>query len=260
VFVSFQLANAWGWRNVSVWAVLIGSLVAIVIWGWHQSRQADPLINVHSLGRRPILLANLSISLLAMGCMQNGQVMSLLLQQPLWTQVGFGLSAGAAGTLLLPLMAITLIGSPWGGSLAGRQGARSVALIGYLLVAAGWIAIALYHQSLSFVVAADVVALFGLSFVQPAAYLTVVDATPADHTSEATGMTFVFVNIFMSIGGQAVFLLLATSTVKSATAAGTYPGPATYLLVFIYVIATALAGLLAAWLLPKAGATARAAA
>jgi len=256
VFVSFQLANEWSWHDANVWAVLVGSLLVLVVWGWHQIRQVDPLIDVRSLCRRPILLANVSISLLAMGCMQNGQVMSLLLQQPLWTHVGFGLSAGAAGALLLPLMGITLIGSPWGGSLAGRLGARSVALIGCLLIVAGWSAIALYHQSLSLVVAADVVALFGLSFVQPAVYLSVVEATPAERTSEATGMTFVFVNAFLSIGGQAVFLLLATSTVKSATAAGTYPSPAAYLLVFTYLIATATTGFLVAWLLPKPAAAA----
>jgi MFS family permease len=251
IFIAFRQAAAWGWQDARVWGLLAGSLLVLAGWSWHQSRQATPLLNVRSLGSRQVLFANLAVGLLAMGCMQNGQVMSLLLQQPVTTGVGFGLSATLAGLILLPLNSIALVGSPLAGRLSGRFGPRAVALVGSVLIVAGWSAIAARHGSFAGVLAANVLALFGLSVLQTAAYVAVVQATPPERTSEAMGITYVFLNVFIAIGGQAVFLLLATSTVHIAGATGTYPSEGAFTLAFVFVVATGIAGILVAWLLPR---------
>jgi MFS family permease len=252
IFASFQLAKGWGWSDPGAWGLLGLSVLTLIVWGRHQSRQANPLIDVRSLGHRPVLLANLIVGVLAVGCMQNGQVIALLLQQPEWTHIGFGMSATASGVLMLPLYAITLIGNPLGGSLTARNGARIVALIGFALITLGWAAIALFHQSLAFVVIADMGAVCGYGMAQSAAYITVVEATPADRTSEATGMTYVFLNTFIAIGAQAVFFLFAISTVKNPVrGAGTYPAESSYALAFLFIIATGLLGMVIACLLPR---------
>jgi MFS family permease len=252
IFASFQFAKGRGWVDLRVWGPLALSVLTLIIWGRHQSRQANPLIDVRSLGHRPVLLANLIVGVLAVGCMQNGQVIALLLQQPEWTHIGFGMSATASGFLMLPLYGITLIGNPLGGSLTGRNGARAVALIGFALITLGWAAIALFHQSLAFVVIADMGAVCGYGMAQSAAYITVVEATPTDRTSEATGMTYVFLNTFIAIGAQVVFSLFATSTVKNpALGAGAFPAESSYALAFAFIIATGLLGMAVACLLPR---------
>jgi hypothetical protein len=108
--------------------------------------------------------------------------------------------------------------------------------------------IALYHQSVALVVAANVVGL-AISPVQSATYIVVVDATAAERTSEAIGWPTCFSTHLHCHRGQVIFLLLATSTVKDpAQGAGTFPSEASYLLAFAFVIAMALIGLLVAWL------------
>ena len=251
IFVSLQLAASWGWSDVRVWALLLASALLLVGWAWYQSREVHPLINVRSLRNREVLFANLSMGLLAMGCMQNGQVMSLLLQQPVATGIGFGLSATLAGLILLPLNSIALVGSPLAGGLAGRHGARTVAVGGFVVIVAGWSAIAAQPQWFAWVLGANVVALFGLSLVQTATYVAIVHATPPERTSEAAGITFVFLNVFIAIGGQSVFLLLATSTVGLAGIRGTFPSAAAFALGFGFIIVTSLAGILVAWLMPR---------
>lgn len=252
IFVCLQYAKSLGWHNGLVWGGIVACLALLLFWGFQQSRQPNPLIDVRSLLQRPVLLANLSIAFLAMGFMQNGQVMSLLFQQPAWTGIGFSLSATLAGALLLPLNSISLIGGPTAGSLTRRLGARPVALTGCTLIIAASSAIALFHRTLPFVIVADLAGLFGLSLVQTSSYITVVQSTPAERTSEATGMTYVFLNTFIAIGGQIIFLLFANQTVsRPALGAGTYPSEAGYGFAFTFLIVTALAGLIVAWLLPQ---------
>lgn len=251
IFISFQLANAWGWQDPRPWSVIAGSLLVLLYWGWDQSHRSHPLIDVRSLGRREILLANLSVGLLAMGCMQNGQAMSLFLQQPQWTGTGFGLSAFQAGIVLLAVGSVSLVASPWGGALGNRHGARAVGSAGAALVLIGWMAITLHHPSLWFVLLADVLMMVGLSVLQTVSYNTVVAATPSDRTSEATGMTYVFLNTSIAIGGQIMFLLMATATVHDpAQGTGTFPADAAYFKAFAYISTIALLGLIVASLLP----------
>lgn len=251
VFVTFQLAATWTWHDPRTWAVLVGSLLLLAFWAFDQSRRAQPLIDVRSLGKREILVANLSVGLLAMGCMQNGQAMSLFMQQPVWTGTGLGLSAFEAGALLMAINAVALVASPWGGAMGWRFGARRIGMLGAALVLLGWMAMTLFHASFAFVVAADTVLMLGLAILQPVAYNTVVAATPPDRTSEATGMTYVFLNTFIAIGGQILFLLLATATVHDpAQGIGSFPADAAYTRGFGAIAGIALLGLFIASRLP----------
>jgi MFS family permease len=250
-FVAFQLAATLGWSDGRVWGILCGSIGLLVAWGWHQSRVATPLLNIRSLGHRQVLFANLAIGMLALGGMQHGQILSLLLQQPAATGIGFGLSATVAGLILLPLNAIALVASPLAGSLSGRLGPRTVAIIGSMLGVAGWTATTAQPNWFPWVMTASVVELFGLSMVLTAAYVAIVEATPSERTSEAMGISYVFLNVFIAIGGQSVFLLLATSAVKIPAAAGTFPSAAAFSSALGFVVAVAVVGTWVSWMLPR---------
>ena len=56
-----------------------------------QASQARPLINVRMLAERRVALTNLAMIFLALGAINLGQMLSLLLQQPAWTGIGLGL-------------------------------------------------------------------------------------------------------------------------------------------------------------------------
>lgn len=252
IFAAIQFSRDRGWQDPLTLALLVASPLLLAAWARQQSRAAEPLIDVRSLASRPVLVANLCIGLLAMGAFQQGQMMSLLFQQPRWTGVGFELSATTAGLIMLLLNTTTMIGSPFGGALTGRRGARLVTGVGSALIICGWSLLAVQHDVLPLVLAINVMLMLGLSTVQASAYLAVVQATPPERTSEATGITYIFLNTCIAIGGQILFLLLASSTVAGrAQAAGTYPSDAGFGHAFAFLIAVSCLGLAAAFALPK---------
>jgi MFS family permease len=252
VFVAIQLAHGWGWSAPGIWVIIAASLTTLMFWAYHQSRQATPLIYVRSLAIRNVLFGNLILAVLAAGWCQNGQMLSLILQQPAWTGTSFAVSATFSGLVLLGLNAVSLFASPWGGVMAVRKGARHAALIGGVVGVIAWTVVVFDHSSLWVFIAADFVLMVGLCIVQVTGFNLVVQATAPERTSEASGMTFVIFYTFSAIGGQIIFLLLASSTVTQA-GTGSYPSGSAYDLALAFIEIMGLIGLVIAYCLPRQG-------
>src|SRR5882672_1568983 len=93
LLLAMSQVKVWGWADARIVSLLIGGAAVLALWVWHELRTPAPLIDVRLLGQRQLALANLAVVLLALGAMQSGVLLSLLLQQPAWTGVGLGLSA-----------------------------------------------------------------------------------------------------------------------------------------------------------------------
>lgn len=249
-FIAIQLAQGWGWGDARIWAIVAASLLGLVFWGVHQNRQATPLIYVRSLAIRNVLFGNLILAVLAAGWCQNGQMLSLILQQPAWTGTGFAVSASVSGLILLGLNAVSLFASPWGGLMAVKRGTRHAALVGGVIGVIAWTVVLIGHASMWVFITADFLLMVGLCVVQVTGFNLVVQATAPERTSEASGMTFVIFYTFSAIGGQIIFLLLATSTVSQA-GNGSFPSASAYDLGLAFIEIMGIIGLAIAYCLPR---------
>ncbi|MGE0385981.1 MAG: MFS transporter [Gammaproteobacteria bacterium] len=252
VLYAITEAPDWGWGDMRTLGTLAASAAILALWAWHELRLEDPLIDVRALGKRQILLANLAYGLLGLGVMQLALVLLLLVQQPVWTGVGLGVSALMAGVLKLPSNAIAVVAAPFSGFIAGRHGARLALIIGTSLLTAGWGALIFWHHDVWFVVAATTVTGFGMAMCAAAVPNLIVEVAPPDRTSEATGLVQVIRATAMAIGAQVCAILLATSTVSDpAQGPGTYPSLAAYELTLTYITLTSALALAAALALPR---------
>jgi MFS family permease len=231
VLLGLSQAKLWGWGDGRTLSLVLGGGVALGLWTWHELRTPAPLIDVRLLGQRQFALANLGVVLLALGPLQSGWLLSLLLQQPQWTGVGLGLSATLAGVILAPPMALAVLVGPGCGALAARFGARVPALLACALLLAGWGGIALRHDWLPFVAAMLVLQGIGMAMAYAAAPMLIVEVAPAERTSEVTGVSSVIRYVSNAVGSQGVALLLAHATVSDpARGPGSYPAPAAFVL------------------------------
>jgi MFS family permease len=248
-------AKSWGWSDPRVWALVGVGLVLLPWWVRHELRTAAPLIDVRLLCSRQLALANLAMVLLALGPLQSGVMMSTLLQQPIWTGAGLGLSATAAGFVQAPPMVLAVLIGPACGALALRRGARAPALLACVLLLIGWTGLLLAHAWLPWVVSMALVKGIGLAAVFAAAPMLIVEASPAERTSETTGVSSVLRHVFNAIGSQVVALMLASTTVSDAAQGpGRYPAPAALALALAVIAALALAATVVTWCLPRKGA------
>lgn len=251
-------AKSWGWGDARVWMLLAGGALLLVWWVRHELRVGAPLIDVRLLGRRQLALANLGMALLALGPLQSGLVLSTLLQQPAWTGAGLGLSATTSGLVQAPPMVLAAFIGPACGALALRHGARLPALLASGLLLLGWTGLLLAHAALPWVVAMALLTGIGLAAVYAASPMLVVEASPAERTSETTGFSSVLRHVFNAIGSQVVALLLASATVTDAAhGPARYPAPGALQLALAVICALALAACAATWWLPRRAAATR---
>jgi EmrB/QacA subfamily drug resistance transporter len=256
LLLSITFAKKSGWGDGSTLSLLGAALAIFAVWIVYELRQADPLVDLRLMARRQIGLGNACMVLLALGALQNTQVLPIIMQQPQWTGLGFGLTATVTGLLQLPIMALYMCGSPLSGYVATRYGARRAALLGGALVSAGWIAIAVKHDQLAFLMAMDYVQALGMAVLYAAIPNVIVEEAPAGRVSEATGMLSVIRSVSMGIGSQLVAFALTTATISAAgTGGGTgkFPAGAAYTLTFGGMALASVLLFATAYALPRRG-------
>ncbi|WP_075790866.1 MFS transporter [Massilia putida] len=246
--------QGWGWADGRAWTLLGSSALLLVFWARYELRHPNPLIDVRLFGHRQIALTNAGHALLGLGAMQLAQVLFVLLQQPAWTGVGLGVGATVAALVKLPSALVAAVAAPWGGTLAGRSGARRAMLAGSGILTAGWAALALYHGTVWMVALGTVVTGFGIAVAFSAIINLIVEVAPPARTSELTGLTQVVRVVSMAIGAQLITVALASSTVVNpALGPGRYPDAPAFQLAFYLITGLSALAFLAALLLPARG-------
>jgi hypothetical protein len=117
ILLGLSNGASWGWTSYSVLGLILGGGALMTFWAWYEGRQHEPLTDVRLLLKPQIALANISLSLSAMGVFLVSFLMLLILQQPPATDIGLGLSASMAGVLKIPSNVGAAIAAPLSGLL-----------------------------------------------------------------------------------------------------------------------------------------------
>ncbi|MGE0383141.1 MAG: MFS transporter [Gammaproteobacteria bacterium] len=251
VLLSLNFGKAQGWQAPLPWALLLGGAAGIATWVRYMLRQSNPLIDIRLLGVRRIALANAVICTFTLGPLIYPQVLLPLLQQPQWTGVGLGISATLAGLIKLPTNVTSAVAAIYAGYAAHRFTLRRVVILAAAANLLAWVLLLFFHDS------AWSLALAAVLLIAPAGTIIfgvapglIIEAAPADRTSEATGMTTVLRGIALAVGSQIVALCLTTSSIVNA-AGEKYPDERAYLAAFLFVTACGAASLVLALMLPR---------
>lgn len=249
--ICLELRRTWGWGDARIVGGCLAAALLMAYWVRHQAAQARPLIDVRMLARPRIALTNLAMIFMSLGAIQLGQTLSLLLQQPASTGVGFGMSPSAMGWVLLPLNALSVVAGPLSGFCGQRIGMQRVAALGAFACLAAWLLLVPWHASFLQVMTAAAICTVGYAVLTPALYNLIAEASPVERASEAAGVSAVCQGASMAVGSQLIFGFLAGDTVHDAAqAAATYPSETAFVHAFTYVAAMSLACLLVLLALP----------
>lgn len=218
--------------TVELAAIFAGGLALMAIWYRHELRQAEPLIDVRQLGRREVGLANMALAAIAMGPLLGPALVLPLLQQPMWTGVGFGVTATLAGLIKVPGNVTATVGSLLGGALSRRVNVRSIMIAAGLLSALGWFGLALSHENFWLVVVITTLLIVPTGAIILALVpQIVIQAVPEERTSESTGLSQVVRAFAKAIGTQVIALCFASALVATPEG-GSYPAESAYVAAF----------------------------
>ena len=236
--------------QVGLAALGIG-VVLLAYWCWRSLKAETPLIDVRQFRNRYVLVANIVMAFVALSSLQITLIFSILLQAPLWTGIGLGVSAFIVGLAKLPSNIFSTFAGPLSGWITGRGGGRAAMLAGGGLAALGWIIAYFWHDTLALVVAVLCVISFGTTILFSVGPTIVAEAVPRDRTSEVSGMLSVVRGLFMGIGAMIVTSLLATDVVQDPASNARYPTEGAFQLTLAVIIVFSILATLCAFALPK---------
>ena len=211
LLIAISRGADWGWGSAATLGLIAAGLVVLVLFGLFERRTPDPLINMQTFARRPVLTTNISTVLIGSAMISTFVLVPQLAQLPTGGEVGFGLSATEAGLLLAPGSLVSLLIAPLVGRIGERYGSKPPFLAGCLVTAAALLGLALAHGSVGEVIFWCSVLSAGVGAAFAAIPNLVVVAVDEHETGEATGTNTVMRNIGSAVGAQVAGTIIAAN-------------------------------------------------
>lgn len=221
LLLGISKGGEWGWT--SQWT-LLSFLVAVLVFGlwapW-ELRTGEPLVDLRTSVRRPVLLTNIASLLAGFAMFANLLVAVQQLQFPVESGVGFGLGVTEAGLAMLPGGVLMILMSPVSASITRRFGARTTLVAGLSLTGLGYVVRVLFDSSVIELMVGVTVVSLGIAVSFAAMPVLIMQSVPITETAAANGLNTVVRSIGTSTCSATVAAVLAAGTV-----AGGFPSEA----------------------------------
>lgn len=206
--------GSWGWGSVKVIGLLCLSAVLFVVFTFTQTRIAQPLVDLVTLRRRPIMLTNIASIFFGFALFASLIGTASYVQAPEATGYGFGSSILTGGLAMLPGGVAMLVLAPVSAKLAARFGAPRILTLGALIVAAGWLCRMVFTGSLTQVIIGATIVGAGTA-VGYATMPAIINAhTPTHELAAANGLNSLVRSVGSSLASAVGGALLAASTMS----------------------------------------------
>jgi MFS family permease len=227
-----------GWTGPWVLLELIGGGAFLVVFGWIETRVADPMFQLHLFSIRAFSMGNVAGLLSSIG--RGGlQFVLIIWLQGIWLPLhgySFERTPLWAGIYMLPLTGGFLLAGPVAGWLSDRYGARPFATGGMVIAAASFGLLCFLPANFAFVLFALLLLLNGIGMGMFAApnMTGIMNSVPADARGVASGMRSTFQNsgmvlsvgVFFSLMIVGLAATLPSSMSSALIAHGVAPGKA----------------------------------
>jgi EmrB/QacA subfamily drug resistance transporter len=214
--IAISRANDWGWGSARTLVLLAVGAVVLAIWVAVERRTEQPLADIPTLMKPPVLMTNVATLLVGFGMFGSFLLIPQLAELPESTGFGFGLDATGAGLLLLPGSLMMLLTGPISGALGTRYGSKVPLAGGATITSVGLLGLGLDHGSQLSVLVWAFVMLTGIGLSFAAMANLIVEAVPPAQTGEATGFNALTRSVGASIGSQVTAAILAGSAVAGS--------------------------------------------
>jgi MFS family permease len=226
-------------------------LALFAYWGRRALRARNPFIDLRLFAIRDFAVSNAATLLLAAGTMQIVYILSAYIQSPLWTGVGLGMTATAAGLAKLPSHMVTVTAGPLVSWQANRFGHRAAIVTSCLVAVTGWLYAILLPGRLIEIIILLTITSYGTTMVVTAVTNSIVDTVPENRTSEAIGTMLVVRGFGLSVGAQLIALSLSAFTIAAPDNGARFPLAESYRLTMGWIAAATFVAMAIAMLLPR---------
>ncbi|MCA1008485.1 MFS transporter [Rhodococcus hoagii] len=222
VLLAISKGGAWGWGSVSTLGLAAAGLIGLMVWVPLQLKVAHPLVDLRTSVRRPVLVSNLCALLLGFAMFLSSYSSTQELQVPASAGHGLGLSATAAGLVMLPGGVVMIVLAPVSAAMIRNWGARVVLAIGAGAICLGFVERGVLGSSVLVVGVSAFVVSMGVAFALAAMPVLITTAVPLDQTASANSVN----SLVRAIGTSGASAVGSAVLAASAVVVGTVTVPA----------------------------------
>ncbi|WP_371572531.1 MFS transporter [Streptomyces sp. NBC_01314] len=203
--------SEWGWTSGKFLAYLVGALVALIVFGFTQTRIANPLFPMALLARRQVWTVLLATGLSAGALYSVGVVMQLLALMPKIPSIsdGLGWSATHNAVVTAPISVAVILSAVATGVLARRVDPRILLGAGGVLATVGYGIAAQWHDTAGHIVAWGLVSGVGMGMVVSSVPILIIAAVSPEEQALGNGAQSMVQGIAQVVISQLVFVLMA---------------------------------------------------
>lgn len=246
--VLLLIANGATWNNPGlVLAILAGALLVFLLWGRHELRVHQPLVDLRVNARRSVMMTNLTGITMGFALFTPQVAFPQMLTLP--TEFGgFALPLLGASLVVMPLGLSMLLVSPLAGRLERVWQTKYIVALGALLMGVGYIVIVLAPPVLWIFPAAAVIIGAGTGLGYAAMPALIMSSVPVSETGSANGVNALARSLGTALAAAIVGGILAASSVTKGGI--TAPVLESFDAVFLIAIGASLACATLAALIP----------
>ncbi|MDA4136143.1 MAG: MFS transporter [Thaumarchaeota archaeon] len=208
-----------GWGDPWVITSLAVGAALLAVFPLIEMRVSEPMFDLRLFKNRTFAAANVA-GLLASIARGGVQIMLIILLQGIWLPLhGYSYQSTPfwSGIYILPLLIGFVVMGPISGSLADKHGARTLTVLGMLVTAASFFALAFLPYDFSYVPFAIIVFFMGIGsglFASPNV-LSIMNSVPAQARGVASGMRATLQNTGQTISLAIFFTIIISSLTSS---------------------------------------------
>ncbi|NKY98081.1 MFS transporter [Nocardiopsis alborubida] len=217
VLVGFLLAlskgSSWGWTSGQTLGLTAFSAVALVVWIPLQLRTREPMVNLRTAFRRPVLLTNVSSYFVGFAMFLNSLVTTQELQVPVETGYGLALPVAVAGLAMVPGGLMMLVFSPVASRMLNRWGGKPTLVTGGAIMGLTYLWRVFNADTVLEVMLGTMLVSIGTAIAFAAMPSLVMASAPRSETASANGLNTLVRSLGTSSGSAVVALVFASLTV-----------------------------------------------
>ncbi len=256
LLLAISKGGSWGWSSEPVLLLFLASAILLAVWVPYELKVSQPMVDLRTSGRRPVLLTNLASLLVGFAMFANMLLTTQQLQLPASTGYGFQLSVITAGLCMVPSGLAMVVFAPVSGGIIRRFGGKSALISGAAVMVAGYVARVFFWDSIASVIIGSTVVSIGTAIAYAAMPTLIMGAVPITETASANGLNSLVRSIGTSTSSAAVAAVLTSVTITVGSAR--LPSFEAFKDVFWMAALASTASMVAAVFIPRAAAAAKA--
>lgn len=250
LLLAISKGGNWGWSSEPVILLFITSAVFLAAWVPYELRVSQPMVDLRTSSRRPVLLTNLASLLVGFSMYANMLATTQQLQLPQISGFGFGLAVTVAGLCMVPSGLAMVAFAPISASLTKKFGAKTTLIVGAAVLAGAYIARVFLTCEVWMIILGATAVSVGTAIAYAAMPTLIMRAVPITETASANGLNSLLRAVGTSTASAAIAAILTSFVSRQGSI--TLPTLSAFTTIFWLAAVAALAAIAVAVFIPGA--------